>query len=191
MFLMQQQLTPFFKPLACRLRGFAEDSLSVKSLLLMQKRLLNENAFVGATRCRPCHKKEFSQWFSSPHAIAFNTLLKEGRHFDSKCTPCHVTGFGLPSGFSVYEPQSILKGVQCEVCHGPGQKHMLNPSRTNIIGQVDRNICFQCHDDKHAPSFRKHFSEKLSSCKTLNNIVLDSCCSSVVSSRCVYLRIPL
>jgi len=98
------------------------------------------NKFVGAAKCKNCHKAEatgnsYAAWEGSKHAKAFETLgtpeAKEAGakagvddpQKSEKCLKCHVTAFGvapeeLASGF---KPEL---GVQCESCHGPGEVHM-------------------------------------------------------------------
>ena len=41
---------------------------------------------------------------------------------DSKCLPCHTTGYAQPGGFVSVEKTPLLVGVQCESCHGPGKE---------------------------------------------------------------------
>ena len=112
-----------------------------------------QNGYVSATACRKCHQQEYRQWSTTRHAFAFQTLLKKQRHFDAGCVSCHTTGFGYPTGFQIGAPDTTLKGVQCETCHGPGKHHVGNPKKTNIRSGVDTTGCLECHDTKHSPGF--------------------------------------
>ena len=112
-----------------------------------------QSGYVSATACQECHQQEYLQWSATRHAFAFETLLRKERYFDSGCVSCHTTGFGYPTGFQVDEPDSTLKGVQCETCHGPGKQHVGNPKKANIRSGADTSVCLECHDTKHSPGF--------------------------------------
>ena len=111
------------------------------------------NGYVSATACQRCHQQEYLHWSATRHAFAYETLLKKERYFDSGCVSCHTTGFGYPTGFQISDPDSTLKGVQCETCHGPGKQHIVNPKKTNIRRGADTASCLECHDRKHSPGF--------------------------------------
>ena len=53
----------------------------------------------------------------------WKTLVDGGKQNDYKCVGCHVTGYGEVGGSSLGHTES-LRDVQCEVCHGPGSKHV-------------------------------------------------------------------
>jgi len=120
-------------------------------------------AHVGSDACRPCHQKEYEQWSHTPHAAAFATLLKQGRNTDPACQSCHTTGFGLRRGFGDALATASLTGVQCEVCHGPGEDHVNAPpalKKETIYGITDQcsfciiqGVCATCHDAKNDPDF--------------------------------------
>lgn len=99
-----------------------------------------EPKFIGAAKCKLCHSDahtgdQFGKWKESKHSHAFERLaapeaLKVGKEKgvdepqkSERCVKCHVTGYGLP-------PERFAKGfpandgVQCESCHGPGERHV-------------------------------------------------------------------
>jgi peroxiredoxin len=120
-------------------------------------------AHVGADACKPCHAKEYAQWSRTPHAAAFATLLRQGRNTDPACQPCHTTGFGLRRGYGDPLSTTSLTGVQCEVCHGPGEDHVNSTpalKKETIYGITDQcsfciiqGVCATCHDAKNDPHF--------------------------------------
>ncbi len=96
--------------------------------------------YVGVKSCAKCHKKDkqgrqLAIWEESEHSKAFEVLALGKAQIIAKgfgvngdpqkaeaCLVCHSTGFGLPPerfkiGFKVEQ------GVQCEACHGPGEKY--------------------------------------------------------------------
>ncbi|MBI1927379.1 hypothetical protein HYR99_24465 [Candidatus Poribacteria bacterium] len=114
------------------------------------------NRYVGSSECASCHTEEHTQWQSTSHAAAFNTLLNRQRHFYPDCIRCHTTGFGYPTGYQIGQIGKTggnLSEVGCETCHGPGRAHTLNPIKANIRGKVTVNVCAECHTPEHAPGF--------------------------------------
>ena len=79
--------------------------------------------YVGYKACKECHKEEVETWKKMKHAKAFDTLEEEYLS-DPKCVACHSTGFGKKGGFVDANETPDLKHVQCEMCHGPGSKHV-------------------------------------------------------------------
>ncbi len=98
------------------------------------------NQYVGADKCKSCHESaaagdQYHKWTKEKHRNAFTTLTtpdavalgtKHGVAEPSKsqqCLACHVTGSGEAADHFAkgFDPKL---GVQCESCHGPGQKHV-------------------------------------------------------------------
>ena len=121
----------------------------------------NTNHYVGSSACSDCHQPEFEQWQSSRHAFAFNTLLKAQKHFHPDCVSCHVVGFGYETGYTIQADQTQLRNVGCETCHGPGGNHIGAPSPQTIRGDVKKNICLECHNQKHSPNFENRYEVAL------------------------------
>ena len=147
---IRQLLTDFYRDVA--VESPLQDSQLFAEQLLEQQ---SGNGYVSATACQRCHEQEYLQWSATRHAFAYETLLKKERYFDAGCVSCHTTGFGYSTGFQIGDSDSMLKGVQCETCHGPGKQHVGNPKKSNIRSGADTSLCLQCHDTKHSPGFAK------------------------------------
>jgi hypothetical protein len=103
--------------------------------------------FVGSGLCSACHPAQFSQWRTTKHARAFDTLEARQRQYAPGCVKCHVVGFGLDSGFA---GQESLREVGCENCHGPGGIHVNDPRPGTIVRAVPITLCVRCHDSDHS-----------------------------------------
>lgn len=111
----------------------------------------NPQPFVSAIKCRECHAGEHASWSNTGHARAFEALRKDNRQTDPDCLSCHTTGFKTKGGFISEMATPLLKGVQCEVCHGPGVAHSRRPAKG--YGMVVQSACVQCHDKAQSPNF--------------------------------------
>ena len=119
-------------------------------------------AFVGSQSCQPCHAEAYSHWARSKHGRAYETLLAARRQYVPKCVQCHVVGLGNPTGFARGDgPDSPLKGVGCEQCHGPGGEHVRSPLPGTIARSLPGNGCVTCHDAEHSPRFAEGFDRYL------------------------------
>jgi Cytochrome c554 and c-prime len=80
------------------------------------------------------------------------------------CLGCHVTyaaSVGSPIFSHRYSPDSLVVGISCERCHGPGREHAeairANKSAGNIVNLTklsrDRqlDVCAQCHGGVRTP----------------------------------------
>ncbi len=70
--------------------------------------------YVGAKKCKTCHKANFKSWSETGHAKAYD-LLSDDEKKKPECTKCHITGTTAKG--------VLLEGVQCEACHGPGSAY--------------------------------------------------------------------
>jgi hypothetical protein len=102
-------------------------------------------------QCKTCHPAKHQVWSQSRHGRAYSTLAKINKAFDPECLACHVTGWNLAGGFVSEVDTPELQNVQCEVCHGPGLKHMQAP--TAGFGKNAKSACAQCHVKSHSPNF--------------------------------------
>lgn len=139
-----------------------------------------EPQYVGAKKCRTCHKKEligdqWSAWEKGKHSKAFETLksdkaleiakekgLAKPPSESPECLKCHVTGYGEDaSKFAGGKVLPNSEGIGCESCHGPGslykkKKTMADHDKSVAAGMweasKDEKICLGCHNDK-SPTF--------------------------------------
>ena len=135
-----------------------------------------EPQFVGARRCRSCHRKElmgnqFGAWEKGVHRKAFETLKSEDAvkiaaekgisgppHESADCLKCHATAYGEDaSRLARGRPLNPAEGVQCESCHGPGslyrkKKTMSDRDKSVAAGmwepEKDAKICTACHNEE-------------------------------------------
>ena len=120
--------------------------------------------YVGAAKCKMCHKKAHATWEGSKHAQAFSVL--QGADAEKpECVGCHTTGY--PGSGPVAED---MKNVQCEACHGAGsdyrkvmmKKKEYTTEKAVAAGLVLPNeaTCTQCHNEKN-PNFKPfNFEER-------------------------------
>jgi hypothetical protein len=145
------------------------------------------NRYIGAEKCKNCHQTEasgnqYGHWQKAGHSKAFEVLASdaakafakergiEDAQASEKCLKCHVTAFGAA-------PEAIKKGfdpkhgVQCESCHGPGEKHLKarfaaaaaigaddSGARQElpageIISKVEMKTCLTCHNEE-SPTYK-------------------------------------
>lgn len=139
--------------------------------------------YVGAKKCKMCHKTEHKSWLETKHAKAYETLKPEDRKKDS-CTVCHITGFGVAD--------TVFEGIQCEACHGPGSlykspkimskkkykdnreaQHKLALEAGLIV--PDEETCTGCHNKK-SPTFKSfdYAKMKLTGVHALKKAAVDT-----------------
>jgi len=135
-----------------------------------------QSQYVGASRCRVCHLPQAKAWEATRMAKAFELLkpgvaadVKKAKNLDpakdyttdATCLECHTTGYGKPGGFVSIEKTPNLVGIQCEVCHGPGQE-FLKPGKMTLQNKEYKRAdlvaaglvipteatCRQCHNEK-------------------------------------------
>ncbi|MBI4564690.1 MAG: hypothetical protein HY716_08390 [Planctomycetes bacterium] len=151
------------------------------------------NRYIGVDKCKNCHEaktkgSQFSRWKETKHAKAFELLTGDEAkkvaqakgisdpHKSEKCLKCHVTAFGQPAERLAkgFEP---THGIQCESCHGPGEKHFkvrlaaaedeeegyVEIPDGEIIKSPPLKTCLGCHNEESPQfkpfCFKKRFSE--------------------------------
>jgi len=131
----------------------------------------DEHQYVGAKKCKTCHKKEpignqYGVWLDGKHANAFESLTSENAtkwaaeagvddpQADERCVKCHVTAYGVPDE-RVSRKFDRTAGVQCESCHGAGKdyrkkKIMIDLDLAKSKGLVipTEALCVECHNDE-------------------------------------------
>ncbi|HXN30824.1 MAG TPA: multiheme c-type cytochrome [Polyangiaceae bacterium] len=109
--------------------------------------------YVGKDECTRCHADARAVWNGTAHAGAYASLSSQFKEFNLECVGCHVTGYERPGGSTVAHVET-LRDVQCEVCHGPGSKHVVAPlDPTAIIAKPQPSGCLDCHHSPHVENF--------------------------------------
>jgi hypothetical protein len=101
-------------------------------------------------------------WCNSPGFPKFEPLFN--RRITVRCLECHATYFkdlSTNTTLQEFDRNQIVYGVQCESCHGPGEKHVefqqqnpnektgkfiINPSSFSRQQKLD--LCSYCHNNK-------------------------------------------
>ncbi len=114
----------------------------------------NPARYVGADACRACHAGQYRHWLSTAHAsLQPDSAADRGKPYR------FVTGINAAGGY----PEEGRTGVQCEACHGPGERHVQQPEAKGhgfIVGLgaecpscVVEQICRSCHGAADDPEF--------------------------------------
>ena len=108
-----------------------------------------ESHYVGVDACSTCHKSEREFWNKTQHSGAYATLSSAHKEFNLDCVSCHVTGYDKPGGSTVVHVEKLMN-VQCEVCHGPGSRHVDTPLDEKLISMPEQGLCAAtCHHPPH------------------------------------------
>ena len=154
-------------------------------LLLSTSLAVAADRYVGASKCKSCHKKEkdgaqYMIWSRGKHIKALQTLktpkarvlakrlgFKTNPQEEKACLVCHLKSQYDEKGNQRPASMFLMKykkrdGVQCEDCHGPGERYIKKRIMKRITYQEggaaksvtaketglwvpDENICKQCH----------------------------------------------
>jgi hypothetical protein len=120
------------------------------------------NDYVGAKKCKTCHKGHHAAWLETKHAKAYDALSDEEKK-NEECVGCHVTG--------TTAEDVLLEGIQCEACHGPGSAYKSAKIMSKKKWKADpegqkklaleaglimptEEVCTGCHNKK-SPTFKE------------------------------------
>jgi RecJ-like exonuclease len=101
-----------------------------------------DHAYVGAEKCKMCHKQQFASWQETTHAKATEAAkASTERTYDASCLQCHATN-----------ADEAMSCVQCEACHGPGNDYKkmsimkdLEAAKANGLIIPSQATCDKCH----------------------------------------------
>jgi hypothetical protein len=151
------------------------------------------NKYIGAGKCKNCHSAkasgdQYGHWKDEKHFKAFERLgapeakaLGKTKGIEDpqkaeQCVKCHTTAAKEPDD-RLAKGFERTAGVQCESCHGPGEKHMKarmaaaataaggegfgdeeapalqEIPKDEIIGRPTLATCTACHNEE-SPSFK-------------------------------------
>jgi hypothetical protein len=101
--------------------------------------------YIGAEKCKMCHKVQYDSWCQTKHAKATEVAKASTKPaFEAACLGCHATN-----------KSETMAGVQCEACHGAGSDFkalsvMKDVEKAKAAGLVIpvQGTCDGCHDGK-------------------------------------------
>jgi hypothetical protein len=109
--------------------------------------------YVGVEVCSSCHPQPREVWNNTSHSRAYAALATQFKEFNLECVSCHVTGYEQPGGSTVTHVD-LLKDVQCENCHGPGSRHVDDPTDHSLLTRRPQpTVCTGCHHPPHVEEF--------------------------------------
>jgi len=130
-----------------------------------------EHQYVGAKKCKICHKDVYTAWEETPHAKAWSALSEEEQG-KAECITCHMTGKDADG--------EAIVNVECEACHGPGsdykspkikskKKWKENPEEMRKLAieaglnpHPEAEVCTQCHKKEGNPNFKPFDYDEMS-----------------------------
>jgi len=135
-----------------------DERLQLARTLKEQQTVFDSPAeYMGKDSCVECHEKEFKHWQTTKHAQAHKS--ERAKKSEAEKVFRYNTGPDSLEGYA----KNGLEGVQCEACHGPGERHIKNPEGKGqdlIVGLgkecpscVVEQICRQCHSVNDDPDF--------------------------------------
>lgn len=115
--------------------------------------------YVGTEKCKNCHQKQYENFIKySRMSRSFEAVEKMKNKITpdelKTCYHCHTTGYGKKGGFISAEKTPDLKNTGCEVCHGPGKKHVDTKNPIYIKRKFTLQICEPCHTEERIRAFR-------------------------------------
>ncbi len=133
----------------------------ISSLVIAQEK--PKFTYVGDKACKMCHKAEHTAWAATKHAKAFE-ILKPEEQKKPECVGCHVTGKTATD--------SLLVGVSCEACHGPGSEYKKASIMSKAKYAADKatatkaameaglimptaDVCTKCHKKEGNANFKE------------------------------------
>jgi hypothetical protein len=114
--------------------------------------------YVGSEACKDCHETEyqnFKKYCKKVNSFQSVSSMKKGLTDEEykSCLECHTTGYGKPGGFESLEKTPDLAEAGCEVCHGPGGKHVETESVEDLKRQLTAEDCDSCHSSERVEAF--------------------------------------
>jgi hypothetical protein len=99
---------------------------------------------------------KLGDWINSPGYVDGDAAY--ARPIPARCLDCHTTYIDYRQPPNHYTPETLITGISCERCHGPGKQHVdyhrahpeaKKAAHTVVPSQLSRqqqlDICSQCH----------------------------------------------
>jgi len=90
--------------------------------------------------------KDFGKYGHYNPAALKNNESHEVKFIDPKeCATCHYD-------IDTLKISGSHKDINCQTCHGPGYKHIEDPTKNVLIKPTERAFCGKCHEKNAARS---------------------------------------
>jgi len=115
--------------------------------------------YLGSEACAECHQAEYanySKFAKKAHSSKSILIMASDLSPEEvkECFACHTTGYGRPGGFKSFEETPKLADAGCEVCHGPGSRHVEEGGDPSLIRRdLTLKDCEVCHNAERVGAF--------------------------------------
>ncbi len=128
-------------------------------LILFLSPNITLSEYVGTERCKNCHIIQYENFIKySRMSRSFEAVEKMKNKITQEelktCYQCHTTAYRQKGGFISVDKTPHLKNTGCEVCHGPGKKHVETKNPKYIKRKFNIQICEPCHTEERIRAFR-------------------------------------
>jgi len=130
----------------------------------------NEFSYVGADKCKICHKTEkqgaqYTIWESTKHSKSYQALTLDETKAKVPDAPENPDCLKCHGPLHEKAPEFKEEGVTCEVCHGPGSDYKKLSVMKNREDAVSKGLivyeseeaikaqCLSCHEMAHDKPF--------------------------------------
>ena len=107
-------------------------------------------------QCNVTYLTPVDSWINSPGFVDGNADYD--RPIAARCLECHTTYIDYTRPPNHFTPETLITGISCERCHGPGREHVdfhrTNPSvkeaqfvtvPSDLPREQELQLCSQCH----------------------------------------------
>ncbi len=146
------------------MRKIAIITFLVFSLILIANVFSQDFTYIGAKKCKMCHKtekqgKQFPLWESRKHSKSCATLTTDAAKALAADAPTNPECLKCHAPLASKAPDFKSEGVSCEVCHGPGSaykkmKIMKDHAASVAAGMIGYSSpdaikaqCVTCHEN--------------------------------------------
>jgi len=116
------------------------------------------STYVGSKACRDCHTSQYANFIKyAKKSRSFESIKKMENKLSPEeyqtCFECHTTGYGKSGGFVSEDKTPHLTDAGCEVCHGPGSRHVDSEDPQDISRDISMENCNTCHNSDRIKVF--------------------------------------
>ena len=131
----------------------AEKNQMINKIVISRGKIHQFQSYLGSDGCQSCHGKIYAAWQQTPHARAYQTLLKKKQHHNVNCVWCHVTALNENTADLIVALNRNMLAVGCEQCHGPGRAHAAEPEKIGMVTNIPAARCRGCHTPEQDDNF--------------------------------------